>query len=71
MKRLLTNNLTLFVFDDRLFLDMCHYISLPLFHFSHITNPIIFPKYIVLPMFLNNNYLCDEEELMGRIDNLD
>jgi ABC-type polysaccharide/polyol phosphate export permease len=26
--------------------------------------------YIVFPMFLNN-YLCDEEELMGRIDNLD
>jgi hypothetical protein len=33
--------------------------SLPLFHFSYITNPIIFLNHIEFPMFLNNNYLSE------------
>jgi hypothetical protein len=35
--------------------------------FAHY-NPIIFPEYIVSPMFLNDNYLCHEKELKDRDD---
>jgi hypothetical protein len=45
--------------DDGIVFEHVPLFSLPLSHFSYITNPIISLKIIETPMFLNDNYLIE------------